>query len=192
MSEIDVILNKTFKSEIIKEKFKSNLTKLSSAVEKEMERINSYLSKLKGFQSKKISKLQFESDRKLTDFINGSIQILLMSKKLYSTIRKCEIAVNKDSSYYTAILNCLDKEMRSTTEEGLDGNKMIDENLLNKLKTFDDVSCFSSKNSNSCCICLHELSLENQTNVFSFDFHTSCINFYINLVDSQSPYVNIN
>lgn len=43
---------------------------------------------------------------------------------------------------------------------------------------------------NRCQLCLHELDCDLKTQLFSGDFHIICINYWINVIDNNSPFNN--
>jgi hypothetical protein len=61
---------------------------------------------------------------------------------------------------------------------------IIDLNLLRKLDQPTEL-----KDEKVCMLCVNDIESDIHSNVFSYDFHTLCINFWLNCVDNKSPYI---
>jgi hypothetical protein len=71
----------------------------------------------------------------------------------------------------------------------LDFSKLIViDNLENsdikELFEFDEINI----NKKRCHLCLHDINIDGNTNIFSGDFHILCINYWINAIDNNSPF----
>lgn len=73
--------------------------------------------------------------------------------------------------------------------ESLDFKKLIlIENLENseikELFVFDEENLGKKR----CQLCLHDIDIDGKTNIFSGEFHILCINYWINVIDNNSPF----
>ena len=161
---------------------KTNLSKELITIEKSLSKLIAFLN-----ENKKFIQAQFEKDRKLINFLNSTVQFLFFNDKFNSLLS--ELKEKSDTSLRDKILIKL-KTLIKTPTGIFPISQVIDIDSLNKLEQFipkirsDDIRI-----NKICHICLHKLEEEAYTNAFSFDFHVTCINFWLNLVDNKSPYI---
>jgi hypothetical protein len=194
LSPLDKIFKHKLKTSLLIEKYFTNLNKITETLNKEFSNINNKLDKIVCFVRKyEISKFKFEKDRKLSIFINASLQFVLFSKKIIGIVNflkgsnylnYCnEINANKLQSEVEKIVKVMD----SLGNEKFNFLGIMENSLFEKIKnnSKDDVI----KTDKVCFMCLHELDNEPHSNVFSYDFHIQCINFWLNCVDNLSPFL---
>jgi hypothetical protein len=105
-------------------------------------------------------------------------RIICSTSKLYSDEIENNSVLLKVSSETVLIIKNLNDEFPDLIDE------MLDLKLLNKLDEKNEI-----KDDKLCLICMNELDIDNHTNLFSFDFHILCINFWLNCVDNRSPFI---
>ena len=132
-----------------------------------------------------ISTEKFKKDRKLLIFINAAMHFNIFAKRILdsSCIMNLEgvesrTELLKISSEAVIIIKNLNDQFPDLIDDMLD-LKLLDK-LDEKIQILDDKLCL---------ICMNELSIDNHTNLFSFDFHIICINFWLNCVDNRSPFI---
>ena len=180
-------LKQIYKNELKEEKlittFNNNISKITSSLNNELQNVGKKLADIKDFiVKKKISKSLIENNRQLNNYINALIQFILFEARIKSLIAELK---SEDSNNNFKMNN---NDIKDTILEIIAIPEVnIEEGLVNKMKTYKPKLNYNNKDK-VCYICLHNLSEESSTNVFSFDFHISCINFWLNLVDKQSPF----
>lgn len=199
MSKVEQIFKYKLKDEI-SNKYYNNLIKIFEILSKELINISKNINEISSFlNNNKFSKEKFENDRRLIGFFNASTQFCILCKRLVNLINIetfQDKLKEKNSSLISTIENI--KEDSNNIEQKIIDIKNIfknsfDENIFNKLKikdfNFELNKLQNIKHSKLCMMCLHNLEDEPNTNLFSYDFHLSCINFWLNLVDNQSPFI---
>lgn len=176
------------KNENLTSKIKDNLTKLGRSLIKEYDNINSQLSQLKQFLiSKQFSKFLFENDRKLTTFISSALQMIRFGNKIISALRCMDMNSDKDLQNYRKKLIATLKDILKIPEEKFKISLQIDiVELEENIKPF--VFNIQDTNNQICHLCLHNLSNDTNTNIFGYDFHVNCINYWLNLITNHSPF----
>jgi hypothetical protein len=177
---VNKLINNT--NEIIQnlEKDITNCETLTSNILKYIEKNESFL---------KYSRSKFENDRKLITFINGTLSLYFMFKKM-STAEKYlteyalknnfpQSKIKSDKNIFQRIDKII-SNLESCSK--LTFSKIFDQTVLLKYKTFITPAESVLKSSKVCNICLNKLEDEAFTNLFSYDFHISCINYWLNAV----------
>ena len=150
----------------------------------------------------------FDNSRKLFNFFNGIIRIFFFINRLEALILFMKIhidiiSVEKRQSYKEnvnknlKILEEIKKERHEISKifiglqkvKTLDFSKLINiENLENseikELFEFDDSNIAKKR----CQLCLHDIDVDGKTKLFSGEFHILCINYWINVIDNNSPF----
>jgi hypothetical protein len=189
------------KQDNIIQKFKENTSKIINTLHNEITKISQNVKEIKEFTShKKFNKYKFENNRKLENFLNSLIQFYTLGMNYSNTITNNTIINNNESfnlknlSYdLDNILNLIN-ELKSIPPEKYNFIKYFEseyiKNILNlKRRTIDEIEKKEIKSTKICFLCLNKLlNNENHSNIFSYDFHVICINFWLNTVDNKSPY----
>ena len=211
LSSFEKILEKIFLGEIQKEKFIEIISRLLISFLEELNKYEDLLIEFKNFFSKKGLKLtneNFENSRKLINFFNGIIRFLVF----FNRIESLNLKIKEDSdkinpitknNFKQNILTNIDliNEIKKNCKKifdifaffeksnVLDFKKIIEfENLKNlKIKELFEIK-FNELDKNRCHLCLHDLDVDLKTNIFSKDFHIICINYWINIIDNNSPF----
>jgi hypothetical protein len=93
--------------------------------------------------------------------------------------------INKSNEDLQTKSSHLLKTIKELTDKHTDlFNDIIELNLFRKFEQSTEI-----KNEKVCMLCLNDLESDIHTNVFSYDFHILCINFWLNCVDNKSPYI---
>lgn len=177
------------KDDSLVKKCKENIDKINTYLNKEMQVIEEHLILITNFlNNKQFNKNLFEKDRKLINFINSSVQLLLFTIKIDFTFSEINDKLNSFQ-----IINLIKKfeNLLEASKSSLDLRSKIDEVSFNKLHHYKpvlNVDHKDIKNQKVCTLCFHKLEEEINTNIFSFDFHIFCINIWLNGVDNTSPY----
>lgn len=189
--QIEDPLEIIFKPPTSKEKFISNLTLMQSTIMSEIQINIEYLEEINKFAQKKITKSLINSNKKLTDFINGTIHLLLTFNKLSHAANYLKLP--KTTSEHNKIYNKAYYMILELSESN-NFKEIIDDNLLTLLKNIksNKHELLENPHNKICMICLHELPNDDsnikQTNVFGMYFHITCINIWLNLIDTNSPF----
>jgi hypothetical protein len=189
--QIEDPLEIIFKPPTSKEKFISNLTLMQSKIISEIQINIEYLEEINKFAQKKITKSLINSNKKLIDFINGTIHLLLVFNKLSHAANYLKLP--KTASKHTKMYNKAYYMILELSESD-NFKEIIDDNLLTLLKNMKSHKHELLENSHNkiCMICLHELPNDDnnikQANVFGMYFHITCINIWLNLIDTNSPF----
>ncbi len=174
-------------------KIKENIEKIKTNLEKELRSIHENLVIIKKtLFNKKLTQGHFEKDRKLNTYLNSAVQILTFYKKFNSLLLEVKEPMKSESR--ENILMEL-KEILKLPSDKFNITQIIDESSVIKLEEYAPELKMTKeeiKSNKICHICLHRLEEENNSNVFSFDFHITCINFWLNLVDNKSPFHKFN
>jgi hypothetical protein len=141
-------------------------------------------------KNNEITAHRFEKDRKLHIFINSSLQFVSIAKRIINITMWL-----RENPLYSSYID-LDDRLKGEVDKlmkiinSLGSQKFNYRNIIES-HIIEKVHCDYSeaKNDKVCLICLHELEVDTYTNVFSFDFHIQCINFWLNCVDNVSPYI---
>jgi hypothetical protein len=181
-----------FKDSILIGKFFSNINRVSEILSNELSKITVNLDKIICFVRKnEISVEKFEKDRKLHIFINSSLVFRTFAKRITYIMKFLKFY--PEYSNYTAEFNseALEKHIHELgnlfdlLNEKFNFKNMTESHLIDKFHSeFKEL-----KVDKVCLICLHGLDVDINTNVFSYDFHIQCINFWLNLVDNISPFI---
>jgi hypothetical protein len=187
LSTIELLYKYKLNDEFVNKKFKENVEKIKLNLEKELKSIQDNLVLVKNIIfDKKITQGIFEKDRKLFTFLNSTIQILYFFDKFNSLLE--EMKEKMESKHKENILKEI-KEILKVPSEKFNISQIIDNSAVSEYEEYNPrILKEEIKNNKICHICLHKLEGENNTNVFSYDFHIVCINFWLNLVDNQSPF----
>lgn len=134
----------------------------------------------------------------LISYINGVLQLQIMYKKLIAIEKKIK-EINEWKQYdlklsqdFKLISDIIDKIRANgdNTFEGLNICHYFDELLLSHLDKFEEFYIKDANDAKSkCSFCFLMLDPEPHTNIFGFDFHVPCINSWLNLVDTNSPFI---
>lgn len=110
---------------------------------------------------------------------------MLFNNKLNGTkefIKNNKLETNRKQ--YNEIVSLINALLQSKTFASI-----LDVNKLNELNTTPKIKCEGNPNNNKDCqLCLHSNLNEKITNVFGYDFHIRCINVWLNLIESKSPF----
>jgi len=145
-----------------------------------MNSISNLIALINQFLTNKIySKNLFSNDRKLANYINSSIQMIIFSIKIMSVLDELKLENKLKDIIQRTIISL--KELHEIPSEKFTLTYNYDEKLmiLTKNLFYEERSCY---------ICLYNLTEEPYTNLYSKDDHISCINFWLNLVNNQSPF----
>ena len=189
--QIEDPLEIIFKPPTSEEKFISNLTLMQSKIISEIQINIEYLEEINKFAQKKITKSLINSNKKLIDFINGTIHLLLVFNKLSHAANYLKLP--KTASEHTKMYNKAYYMILELSESD-NFKEIIDDNLLTLLKNIKSHKheLLENPHNKICMICLHELPNDDnnikQANVFGMYFHITCINIWLNLIDTNSPF----
>lgn len=164
------------------DKLDSNYKFISRNLLNEIDKIMTKMEEISKFLSEnEITIEAFKSNRKLQTFINSAITINLLCARLINLTK----IFKKEASDLTSKSDNLSKLIQHIldTHHNL-FNSIIDMNLTKKLSHSTEI-----KNEKVCMLCLNDLDSDNHTNLFSYDFHILCINFWLNCVDNKSPFI---
>lgn len=143
--------------------------------------------------TKKFNKFKFEHNRKLDYFFKSIQQILVISCKMFSLLNDDDITKRNLENKINKLI-ILIQDYRKVKQECFDLNKFFDDTILNKFSKLTDLIYKVDKeklvDKKLCYLCLYdnEFTTESITNIFSYDFHTSCINLWLNKINNKSPY----
>ena len=134
-------------------------------------------------KTKNISIDIFRKNRKLSVFINSAMYFNIFAKRILESSKMLNPKENTKglleiSSESIMIIKNLNDEFPDLIDE------MLELRLLNKLDEKIEI-----KDDKLCLICMNQLDIDNNTNLFSYDFHILCINFWLNCVDNRSPFI---
>lgn len=177
----------------------------------EMHKHEKLLSDLKTFFAKEnleLNKEMFQNSRKLINFFNGIIRFLM----LLSRIDSLNSAINKqlkncENKFIEKIQDNLNSNKELIQELGkiknkvfehfkfferckkLDFSKLIEFDTLKNLeiKELFEINLEEAQKLR-CQLCLHDLDCDLKTQIFSGEFHIICINYWINVIDNNSPF----
>lgn len=186
LSPSEKLLAKNFNKKELKDQFISNLKKVLETLTNEIKKNIPFLKKLLPYSEKlKISKskLTLPSNLKLVNYLNGIIYLLLDYTTLWNTKHFITNEISKKALVYEEVLHLI-KEI----SKGENFKQIFKEDALNKLTNLDKEKFVTKNNEKDCLICLQNLNKEGNTNVFGYDFHISCVNIWLNLIESNSPY----
>ena len=186
LSPSEKLLSKNFKTKELKAQFISNLKKILETLTNEITKNIPLLKKLLPYSEKlKISKnkLTLTSNLKLVNYLNGIIYLLLDYTTLWNTKNFLNDEMSKKASVFGEVLNLI-KEI----SKGENFKQIFKEDALNKLNNLDKEKFVTKDNEKDCLLCLQNLNKEGNTNVFGYDFHINCVNIWLNLIESNSPY----
>lgn len=204
-------MDKSFQKESEKEKFIENITRLLISFLEELQKHEKLLSELKAFFSNEnlvLNKEMFENSRKLMNFFNGIIRLLMLLNRMESL-----------NSNISKGLNNFDRKFTEKIKDNINSNKDLFQDLnkirskifehykffehfknlnFNKLIEFDTLRNLAKKElfeidleetqKLRCQLCLHDLYCDLKTQIFSGEFHIICINYWINVIDNNSPF----
>ena len=166
--------------------FYSNLEIIFEKLNHELEKNIPFLNSLWSFGNVELTKEKISSNKRLNDFLNGNLNLLILYAKFISTKnyinhKKCKVNQKLFQKIYELLLKL--------SKSGNFGN-LFEKNNFDKIKN-QQIEINDNIN-NYCKLCLHDINNEGNKNVFGFDFHISCINLWVNLVDINSPFKNSN
>lgn len=211
LSFVERIFNKNFENEKHKEKFFENITRLLISFLEELQKHEKLLNQLKAFFSKdglEINAELFENSRKLNNFFNGIIRLLIffnrlesLNNKVNENIKSLRIEfqetvsqnISTNSGFIIEIKKIVKKIkahfLYFETCQALGFNKIIEFETLKNLEISELFQLdLKAQEKPRCQICLHCLDLDSHTKLFSGDFHIACINYWINVIDNNSPF----
>jgi len=177
----------------------------------ESQKFENLLSELKRFfiaEKLEITKESFENSRKLINFFNGILKFFIVFNRvesLNSIINDNLNSINKELVKNIKDNICSNKNFIEEIKKfqakissffkffqcckHLRFNKIIDFEAFNNLEkkelfeiNLDDID------KQRCQLCLHTLDSDMKTRLFSGNFHITCINYWINLIDNNSPF----
>ena len=182
------VLNHHFKSDNIKDKFIMNLSSIIETLNKEISKNIPLLKQLFPFSDKmKLTSDKISSNLKLVNYLNGVIYLLINYCKLIKTQNFIfEENQSYGQSFYTEVSSSIKK-----IAKGSNFSQIIRKEILEELEKEEQNQYTFNEKDNGCSICLQSLTKEGSTNVFGYDFHISCINLWLNLIESKSPF-NLN
>ena len=186
LNPIEDFLEKNFENEELKLMFYSNLEIIFEKLNHELEKNIPFLNSLWSFGNVELTKEKISSNKRLNDFLNGNLNLLILYAKFISTKnyinhKKCKVNQKLFQKIYELLLKL--------SKSGNFGN-LFEKNNFDKIKN-QQIEINDNIN-NYCKLCLHDINNEGNKNVFGFDFHISCINLWVNLVDINSPFKNSN
>jgi len=177
----------------------------------ELHKYEKFLGHLKFFFAKEnleLNKEMFQNSRKLINFFNGILRHLMLFCRLESLNSKITNELNSFDKNFTEKIK---DNIRSNKDLIQDLNKIRSKifeyykffekskNLnFNKLIEFDSLKNLDIKElfeinleeieNNRCQLCLHDLNSDLKTQLFSKEYHIICINFWVNVIDNNSPF----
>jgi len=203
-------LEKNFDKESEKEKFIENTTRVLISLLEELHKHEKLLAELQCFFTKEkleLNEEMFQNSRKLMNFFNGIIRFLMLLSRLESlnSIIIKELS-NCDKKFSEKIKDNVNSNQDLIQELSIIRTKIFDYykffeacKYLNfkKLIEFDTVKNLGIKElfeinldetqKLRCQLCLHDLDCDLKTQIFSGEFHIICINYWINVIDNNSP-----
>jgi hypothetical protein len=211
LSSFEKVLNKTFNKESDKLKFFENFTRLLLSFIEELHKYEKLLGHLKNFFAKEnleLNKEMFQNSRKLINFFNGIIRHLMLFSRLESLNSKITKELNSFNKNFTEKIKDkissnkdLIQDLNKIKSKIFDYYKFFEKskNLnFNKLIEFDTLKNLDTKElfeinleeieNNRCQLCLHDLDCDLKTHLFSEEYHIICINFWVNVIDNNSPF----
>ena len=184
----EIILHHHFKSDNIKDKFIMNLSSIIETLDKEIRKNIPLLKQLLPFSDKmKLTSDKITSNLKLVNYLNGVIYLLINYCKL---IKTQNFIFEENQSYAQSFYTEISSSIRKIAK-GSNFSKLIKKEMFEELEKEEHSKYEFNEKDNGCSICLQSLTKEGSTNVFGFDFHISCINIWLNLIQSKSPF-NLN
>ena len=182
LNPIEDFLEKNFENEELKLMFYSNLEIIFEKLNHELEKNIPFLNSLWSFGNVELTKEKISSNKRLNDFLNGNLNLLILYAKFISTKnyinhKKCKVNQKLFQKIYELLLKL--------SKSGNFGN-LFEKNNFDKIKN-QQIEINDNIN-NYCKLCLHDINNEGNKNVFGFDFHISCINLWVNLIDINSPF----
>lgn len=134
----------------------------------------------------KVSDGTIVKNKRLINFINGIIRLLLFNNKFNGTkefIKNSKLETNR--KYYDEIVSLI-----KTLSNSKNFASVVDRNKLNELNNIPKIQLRDNdENRKDCQLCLHSDLNEKITNVFGYDFHIRCINVWLNLISAKSPFI---
>ena len=206
-SFIELLIKETFTTENDRSKFVENITRLLTSIKTEVHKDLKFLNELDEFFNKEnlqLTKNMFDNSRKLFNFFNGIIRLFFLLNRLEALILFIKKNLNDNKNNLNKNiekdLKILD-EIRNERKEInrifvslqkvkiLDFSRLIEiDNLENsnikELFEFDDKDIHKRR----CQLCLHDIDVDGKTKLFSGEFHIICINYWINVIDNNSPF----
>ena len=183
INPIQKIFSINFNTEKEKQKFNHNLKLIFDNLNKELEKNIPFLNKLWSFANVEITKSKISNSKPLINFLNGNIQLLVNYAKFIATKNLINIKnVNINQKLFQKIYEFMIKFQKSSNYGNLI-NKELLESIKNQKIDIDKII-----DKGGCRLCLHSLDNEKYENVYGYDFHITCINVWVNLVDLNSPF----
>ena len=204
-------MNKYFLKSSDKERFFENTTRILISISEQLRNFEKFMIDLKNFFKEdnfELNKEAFENSRKLMNFFNGIIKLFLLMNRLQSLNSKISANMKnmqKDLSESIASNICTNENLIQENEKlkikilelfkflenckNLNFHKIIEFDTLKNLdiKEIYEIN-FERNERQRCLLCLHDLDVDLKTQIFSAEFHILCINFWINVIDNNSPF----
>ena len=182
LSPLERFLLKNFKNDKEKKIFYYNLEIIFEKLNQELEKNIHFLNNLWSFGNVELTKENILSNKRLSDFLNGNLQLLILYAKFIAT--KNYLNFKKGNVNQKLFQKIYELMLKLSKSENF--GELFEKNNFEKIKNQqvevnDNIETY-------CKLCLHDINNEGNKNVFGFDFHISCINLWVNLIDINSPF----
>ena len=182
LSPLESFLLKNFKNDKEKKIFYYNLEIIFENLNQELEKNIPFLNSLWSFGNVELTKEKILSNKRLSDFLNGNLNLLILYAKFIATKNFLNFKRgNVNQKLFQKIYELILKLSKSENFGELFEKNNIDKIKNQQVEVNDNIETY-------CKLCLHDINSEGNKNVFGYDFHISCINLWVNLIDINSPF----
>ena len=162
--------------------------KILEKIDIEFNMINSHLNELKLMNILKEEEDILRNNKRFSNFIEGAIQIIVIFSNFNYTYENIlQLDEYKKEDFKKIFIS-----EKITKKISIFKNKsrkfIFEERIKDLLDNCSRVNTNINISNSYCNLCYTELKDMVSTNIFLYDFHITCINFWINCIDQHSPY----